>query len=132
MAELTVDGFDELEKMLSDDIKSVEDKVTKMLESGAEILKKAEKQEASKLVKTGRATGDLAKSITETKVKKESQGYSIEIYPKGKDRNGVSNATKGAVLEYGRSNMPPYPWHSTAINKSKSDIYNAMSKEWEK
>ena len=55
----------------------------------------------------------------------------VEVYPDGKDRHGVRNATKGFVLQYGRKNMPARPWF-TAANTKAADAVNAeMRRVWE-
>lgn len=105
------------------------------LEAGAEVLVKAQKEEAQKLNLSGRSKGALVRSIKADKVKGDNIAKYKEIYPHGIDRShtkkGVRNAEKGFVLEYGRSNMPARPWMSTANERSASKVMDVMIKAWE-
>lgn len=105
------------------------------LEAGADVLVKAQKEEAQKLNISGRSKGALVRSIKADKVKGNTISKYTEIYPHGVDRShtkkGVRNAEKGFVLEYGRSNMPARPWMSTANERSASKVMDAMAKVWE-
>lgn len=46
-------------------------------------------------------TGDMRESVAATEPKKSADGLMVEVYPQGKDRNGVSNAEKAYLLHYG-------------------------------
>ena len=58
-------------------------------------------------------------------------GKMVEVYPDGKDRHGVRNATKGFVLQYGRKNMPARPWFTAANTKAADAVNDEMRRVWE-
>ena len=117
------------------------EKIPKMLEAGAAVLVDALMAEAdimiaeSKVRDLGeptRSLGELKASIKADKIKKDKGGLQyIEVYPHGKDSKGVSNATKGFVLEYGTSRFAGYPWITTAKEKAAGDIEAAYLEVWQ-
>lgn len=131
MAKFEVNGiegfYDKLLKREAAATKAVPD----MLNAGAEVLVKAQRNEVESTFKSDRVTGDLAKSIKSTPVKATAEGQRVEVYPHGKNRRGESNATVGFVHQYGRSNMPARPWMTAANEKASSDVQSAMRKKWE-
>lgn len=73
----------------------------KMLAAGAEEVKKAWKEEATR--REFRDSGDMIKSIGfSRKAVNAGDIQSIPIYPQGKDHKGVRNAEKAYVLHYGK------------------------------
>jgi hypothetical protein len=52
--------------------------------------------------------------------------------PTTKDRKGVSNALKAAVIEYGKSGQPPKPWLKPTKSASKKACIEAMKKALDK
>lgn len=131
MAEFNVVGLDEIaESYLRREEKTVE-AVPEMLKAGGEVMRKAQADEIRLTFNSRRSTGDLARSITVSKVKDVEGGKCVEVYPDKKDRHGIRNATKGFVLQYGRKNMPARPWF-TAANVKAADTVNAeMRRVWE-
>ena len=131
MAEFNVVGLDDIaESLLKREAKTVE-AVPEMLKAGGEVMKQAQSDEVRLTFTGDRSTGDLAASIKVSPVKDIEGGKRVEVYPDGKDRHGIRNATKGFVLQYGRKNMPARPWF-TAANEKATDAVNAeMRRVWE-
>ena len=77
-------------------------------------------------------TGDMKKSVKATKLRKTDSGGFVEVYPQGKDRKGVSNATKAFVAQYGKSGMSARPWLTAARAKSGEKVSAAIRKVWDK
>ena len=129
MANIKISGLEDFEKRLLNLESKAEAAVPSMLKAGAEVLVKAEQDEMKALDLVD--TGDMMKSVKPTKQKKKGSASYIEVYPQGKDRKGVSNATKAFVAQYGKSNNPARPWLTAARAKSEADINDAMRKVWE-
>jgi HK97 gp10 family phage protein len=130
MANLNVVGLDDLHDALLRQERIATEAVPEMLKAGAEVMKRAQQDEIKATFKSKRSTGDLAKSIIVSKIKEKDGGKSVEIYPNGKDRHGVRNATKGFVLQYGRKNMPARPWFTAANTKAADDVNEEMRRVW--
>ena len=99
-----------------------------MLKAGGAVMQEAQRAEIRTMFRSRRSTGDLAASIVVSKIKERDNGKMVEVYPDGKDRHGVRNATKGFVLQYGRKNMPARPWFTAANEKMKCAAYGRRSK----
>ena len=131
MAKFEVSGFADVEKQLLQRTERAAIAVPLMLEAGAKVLVEAHKSEIEMTFSSDRSTGALAESIKSSGVEGGELGKYIEVSPTGKDKKGVSNATKGFVLQYGRSNMPARPWMTAANAKAEGDVNAAMRREWE-
>lgn len=132
MAKLEISGFEDLEKLFLQEDKNAGIAVDRMLNVAADVYVKAQKEEIRRYFESSdRSTGDLGKSIKKSKVTRIAGSASIDVRPTGTDRNGVKNAEKGFVLNFGRSNMPAKPWIDTANEKCNEKAYEAMKKEWE-
>ena len=106
--------------------------VPEMLKAGGSVMQKAQQNEiVANFGGSKRSTGALRRSIKVSAVKEKNGGKCVEVYPDGKDSHGVRNATKGFVLQYGRSNMPARPWFSEANNKAADDVTAEMRRVWE-
>lgn len=130
MATFNVVGLDDLHDALLRQERIATEAVPEMLKAGGEVMKRAQQDEIKATFKSKRSTGDLAKSIIVSKIKEKDGGKSVEIYPNGKDRHGVRNATKGFVLQYGRKNMPARPWFTAANTKAADDVNAEMRRVW--
>ena len=131
MAKLDTQGLDGVAAyMLQQDAATLK-VVPEMLRAGGEVIKAAQEEEIAANFSSKRSTGALRSSIKISEVKETADGKKVEIYPDGKDKHGVRNATKGFVLQYGRSNMPPKPWFTAAMNKGSDKAIDAMRKVWE-
>ena len=104
--------------------------VPAMLEAGAAVLVDAHKAEIESTF-SSRSTGALAASIKASSVKGDALSKFVEVSPAGKDKKGVNNATKGFVLQYGRSNMPARPWMTAANEKASDGVHKAMRHVWD-
>lgn len=131
MAKFNVVGLDDIQDaMLRREAATVE-AVPEMLKAGGEVMQKAQKDEITSTFKGKRSTGDMASSIVVSDIKEISGGKRVEVYPDGKDRHGVRNATKAFVLQYGRKNMPARPWFTAANTKAADDVNAEMRRVWE-
>lgn len=126
MARIDTSGLGDIARQILEQSDKTERAAKKMLEAGAEVVKNEQVAEIKKTFASDRSTGALANSIKASKVKKKGSEYYIEVAPTGKDKKGVRNATKGFVLEYGRSNMPARPWMTRANEKSQGKVDEAM------
>lgn len=129
MAKLTIAGFKEVEAALLRRERAAIEAVPEMLQAGAAVLIKAQQAEIEEMKIVD--FGDLKESIKATKIKGSDTEQYIEVFPHGKDRKGVSNATKAFIAQYGKSNEPAREWHTTSIEKSVGDVHEAMRKVWE-
>lgn len=137
MARIYTIGAEDIAKAILNESKRAQKAVPNMLNAGADVLVKAEKKSIKQFFSTKkggknrRYTGDLERSISKGKPHLEKGRKIIDVYPKGKNRRGQRTAEYGSILQYGRSNMDPYPWYSKARQESDADVQEAMLKEWE-
>lgn len=144
MARFNAVGVDDIIASINRRTEKAVKKIPKMLEAGAAVLVEAQKAEIDTMIaqglarepahksETSRSLGELKKSIKATKVKTDKSGSAyVEVYPHGKDSKGESNATKGFVLEYGRTNMSGYPWMTSANEKAADAVSAAQREVWE-
>ncbi len=130
MAKFELTGLGDIEKMLLNRETTVTAAVPDMIQAGADELIKAEQEEIERLKLVD--TGDMKKSVKATKIRKTDSGGFVEVYPQGKDRKGVSNATKAFVAQYGKSGMSARPWLTAARAKSGEKVSAAIRKVWDK
>ena len=131
MAKFTVTGLDDVQEAMLRRDKATMEAVPEMLKAGGAVMQEAQRAEIRTMFRSRRSTGDLAASITVSKVKDRDGGKMVEVYPDGKDRHGVRNATKGFVLQYGRKNMPARPWFTAANTKAADAVNDEMRRVWE-
>lgn len=131
MAKFNVVGLDDIQDAMLRREAATAEVVPEMLKAGGAVMQKAQQDEISSTFKSKRSTGDMAKSIVVSKIKEISGGKRVEVYPDGKDRHGVRNATKAFVLQYGRKNMPARPWFTAANEKAADDVVSEMRRVWE-
>lgn len=130
MADFNVVGMDELIEEIQRHQEAAETAIPKMLNAGAEILKKAQKQMAQKM--KIRDSGDFIDSIGATPIKTDKDGNKfVYVYPQGTDRHGVRNAEVGFIAEYGTSKIKARPWMRTANEKSADEALNSMKQIWD-
>ena len=130
MAKFELTGLGDIEKMLLNRETTVTAAVPDMIQAGADELIKAEQEEIERLKLVD--TGDMKKSVKATKIRNTDSGGFVEVYPQGKDRKGVSNATKAFVAQYGKSGMSARPWLTAARAKSGEKVSAAIRKVWDK
>lgn len=100
MGKVTTSGLNKLINNLSnfaEDFSEMEDKI---LDEAGEIFVEEWKEGIEQFGHVD--TGDMQKSV---KAKRSKKDASVEIYPHGKDRHGVRNAQKAAILHYGSSSI---------------------------
>ena len=118
MASLTVNGFDDVLKLL--------DKLSNKSKVDA-IAKKAVDAAKGKVVATTKAaighseygpksTGSVAGSVTATETKVNSYGAYSVAKPTGRHPSGKRNAELAAYLEYGTATLGARPWRASAAH----------------
>lgn len=108
-----------------------------MLEAGANVLVKAQQEEAAAM--GIKETAGFIKSIKATPVKGNDTERYVEVYPQGRakhgnDRKGDSSnvryATIGFVAQYGTSKIPARPYMTAANEKAHQKANDAMYEVW--
>ena len=129
MARMDMSGLDEVARdMLR--LGQESDKASKaMLQAGAEKVKAAwrESIESHGLVKTG----DMLDSVGYKPPKSSGTAASVDIYPQGTDRKGVSNAEKAFINHYGTSRRPGTRFVDEAEARANTTAIPAMEEVWD-
>ena len=101
MATMKVSGFELQETRLG---KMGRPMIRKIVEAGANAAEKRmiEDTKARKHIRNS----DMLDSIGENEYREYLGGGSVDVYPQGDDRNGVRNATKAYVINYGKGQRP--------------------------
>ena len=111
----------------------------RVLEKGAKPV--VEKAKSNLTLRIGqnikgesKSTGDLLESLETTKPIQDKDGnWKLRVgIPTTKDRKGISNALKAAVIEYGKSGQPPKPWLKPTKRASQKACIEAMKKALDK
>lgn len=109
--------------------------VPRVLEKGAEPVVQKAKSNLSARIGQGtkgpsHSTGDLLASLETTIPVQDARGdWNLRVgIPKTRDRNGVSNALKATVIEYGKSGQPPKPWLKPTKSATRKACVEAMEK----
>ena len=126
VAKFSIDFPDDLIKKL-ERLSNFDVIAEEMLTEAEPILKSAIVQEAS----AHKDTGEMVESIT-SQVKKNSIGWFLTTYPKGKDKDGVRNMDKMMFLEYGTKNNPADPILSRAIRKAEPKVLEKMQEVFDR
>ncbi len=130
MGRLTVNGID----ALSDDFAALarlpESVIDGILDAEADVILPAQRAEIEKQWNGPKnlSTGMSAKSIKKGKVKKDRDGRSLSIYPKGTRKRGgqtTRNAEIAFINEYGKRGQPARPAISTANMKKEKEATDA-------
>lgn len=125
MGRLTVNGID----ALSDDFAALarlpDSVIDGILNAEADVILPAQRAEIEKQWNGPKnlSTGMSAKSIKKGKVKKDRDGRSLSIYPKGTRKRGgqtTRNAEIAFINEYGKRGQPARP-AIDAANKKKEE-----------
>ena len=99
-----------------------------MIKAGQAIMKSAIEKGASKHVRTG----SMAKNVKASKPYINDSGAAVgKVSITGKDKSGMSNASKALWTEYGTKNQTAQPFVRPAIQSSQSSINAAMRKVYE-
>lgn len=98
--------------------------IAEMAEAGAAAVADAWKKAASSHGHV--KTGAMLAAITHGKGKKSPSSVKYEIYPRGKDAKGTSNAEKAFILHYGTSSIPASHWVDDAEQEGEPAADAAM------
>lgn len=121
MASIKVYPGDDIIKQLQQ-MADIDNIAPKCISAAAPVVKKALK----KNLKSHRKTGDMEKSITNTKPKKNKQGWYAKVYFSDEDRKGVSNSLKANIIENGKKGQAAHPFVTKTKNDCQSDVSQAM------
>ncbi len=109
-----------------------------MLEAGANVIIKAQQDEATAM--GIKETAGFIQSIKATPVKGDDTERYIEVYPQGKakhgndrkgDKSNVRYATIGFIAQYGTSSIPARPYMTAANEKAHQQATDAMYEVWQ-
>lgn len=145
MAKFDVSGMDELLADMKRQGELAGQTADKMLMAGAEEVKEAWREEATR--RDFHDMGDMIESIGFTrKPKTIADVRTIDIYPQGTDSKGVRNAEKAFVLHYGRKGsgkkhrhgkkfsgpgIPATHWVDSAEDNAGPRALAAMEQIWD-
>lgn len=126
MAEMELEGFDELLARFDDMSKNVANKITKnVLEAGAEPIL----EDVKETTKFRDMSGDLREGLKIGKIKTKNGGKYIEI---GIEKGDLSKIFYGKFIEWGTSQQAERPFLQPALEKNKSKIKEIMLDELRK
>jgi hypothetical protein len=130
MARFTAADLSSVERQILKRGDSVKGTVSLMLEAGAAVQKEHNKLTISAMFDAH--DGGLRDSFIVGNLKTTASSSYIEVYPKGTNKYKQRYALIGAVLNYGRANMPPRPWFEESMNAAEPEVREAMLEEWNK
>ena len=135
MARMEFSGTQEIMDELFAESERLERKATEMLGEAGKVVVDAWKEAITEAGhappgKSGRATGDLLKSVRASAIKKNGDAYTSTIYPHGRDRKRQSMAEIAFVLHYGTSKIPGDHFVDSAEEKAEEAVQAAMEKVW--
>ena len=134
--EFSYSGLDELVQQLDHLDKDVEGTLNEALEAGAAAVTDAWQEEAR--ARGHVDTGDMVNAIRPTRPwKTKSAVRGIAIYPQGKDRHGIRNATKAFWINYGTSpgakkGIPGDQWVDAANSRAEAPALEAMQEVFDR
>ena len=111
--------------------------VTKVLESGGEVVASKVRSNLSAVIGQGtkkkdRSTGELLRSLGVSPAKQDKDGnFNVKVGFSEPRSDGGSNAKIANVLEYGKSGQAPKPFLKPAKSASKNECIDAMKKRFE-
>lgn len=130
MARVDTSGLDDVLAEMAKKEQLVGPVADRMLLAGAERVKDGWQRSAREHGHI--RTGDMAESVGYArKPKQAGDSRYIEIYPQGKDRQGVSNAQKAFMLHYGTSRIKGDRWVDDANKYGEEVAVPAMIQVWE-
>lgn len=138
MGEFTTVGLEEVTQKFLRMEEAATKAVPLMLEAGANVLIKAQQDEAAAM--GIKETTGFIQSIKATPVKGDDTERYVEVYPQGKakhgndrkgDKSNVRYATIGFIAQYGTSKIPARPYMTAANEKAHQQTTDAMYKVWQ-
>ncbi len=131
MARFEVDGLDDLFAEMNRMGELYGATTDEMLVVGGETVKEEWKKSAER--HKHRVTGDMIESITYSRQPKKVQDIkSVDIYPQGKGSNGVRNAEKAFIANYGTTSQQASNWVDEADQASEEKVYSKFEEIWNK
>lgn len=137
MGEFTTVGLEEVAQKFLRMEEAATKAVPLMLEAGANVLVKAQQDEAAAM--GIKETAGFIQSIKATQVKGDDTERYVEVYPQGKakhgndrkgDKSNVRYATIGFITQYGTSKIPARPYMTAANEKAHQQTTDAMYEVW--
>lgn len=137
MGEFTTVGLEEVAQKFLRMEEAATKAVPLMLEAGANVLVKAQQDEAAAM--GIKETAGFIRSIKATQVKGDDTERYVEVYPQGKakhgndrkgDKSNVRYATIGFIAQYGTSKIPARPYMTAANEKAHQQTTDAMYEVW--
>lgn len=138
MAKATMRMPDDFQKKLTKLGEKTDEIVSKVLESGGEVVLDKVKKNLKSVIGSGtkeesRSTGELISSLGLSPTKLDRNGnYNVKIGFSEPRSDGDSNAKIANILEYGKSGQPPKPFLKPAKSASRKACIDAMKMEFEK
>lgn len=135
MARMEFSGTEEILDALFAESERLERKATEMLGRAGEVVVKAWQDAITAAGhappgKSGRATGDLVRSVRASAPKKNGEAYTSTIYPHGRDRKKQSMAEIAFVLHYGTSKIQADHFVDDAEDRARDAAEQAMEEVW--
>lgn len=137
MGDFTTVGLEEVAERFLRMEEAATKAVPLMLETGAEVLVQAQRDEAEAM--GIKETAGFINSIKATPVKGDETERYVEVYPQGKakhgndrkgDKSNVRYATIGFIAQYGTSKIPARPYMTSANEKAHKKVNDAMYEVW--
>ena len=137
MGEFTTVGLEEVAQKFLRMEEAATKAVPLMLEAGANVIIKAQQDEAAAM--GIKETAGFIQSIKATPVKGDDTERYVEVYPQGKakhgndrkgDKSNVRYATIGFITQYGTSKIPARPYMTAANEKAHQQTTDAMYEVW--
>ena len=108
--------------------------VTKVLESGGEVVASKVRSNLSAVIGQGtkeksRSTGELLRSLGVSPAKQDRDGnFNVKVGFSEPRSDGGSNAKLANILEYGKHGQPAKPFLKPAKTASRQECIDAMTK----
>lgn len=137
MARMEFSGVNEMMDELFRESERLERKATEMLGEAGKAGVKAWQESIRKHGyappgKSGRATGELLRSVRATAPKKHGEVYECQIYPQGRDSKKQRLAEIAFVLHYGKSGYTGSGFVHDAEDEMDRTVYQIMADVWER
>ena len=138
MAKATMKMPEDFQKKLSKLGDKTDEIVSKVLESGGEVVLDKVKHNLKGVIGSGtkeasRSTGELVSSLGLSPTKLDRKGnYNVKVGFSEPRSDGDSNAKIANILEYGKSGQPPKPFLKPAKSASRKACIETMKSEFDK